>query len=80
MKLNESKLLLSTCFLHFWFCYENELVIWLSETGKRDSFRKSGMKLRLLHWAQSCHTAKHTAWRKGALKVPEIQLSCLRYC
>lgn len=33
--------LLSTCFLHVWFCFENELVIWLSETGQRDSFCKS---------------------------------------
>ena len=35
--------LLSTM-LHFWFCYENELVIWLSETRQRDSFHKASIR------------------------------------
>lgn len=37
--------LLYTSFLNFWFCYENELLIWLSETGQRDSFFKRSIRI-----------------------------------
>lgn len=29
--------------LDFWFCYENEFVIWLSEARQRDSFHKASI-------------------------------------
>lgn len=61
------------------FCYENELVICLSETGQRDSFHRSGIRknkggmITVLGMVLP-YTVEHTTWRKDALKIPEIKL------
>lgn len=72
--------LLSTCFLHFWFCYENELIIWLSETGQRDSFHKSGASKNEAEKTTALGTVLPYCMEERCLKIPETQLSHLRYC